>query len=118
MMGMPLLVINMGGEMIYILEQRLRAQSIPAEKSEKVLVDVVRTMYSKNFISELFNPKVRPHAACRRERKTCGVPYIMHCSRVPCCYAHTASPSAHTTHTTHTPSTCPSNALPRIVTPV
>ena len=58
-MGMPLLVINMGGEMIYILEQRLRAQSIPAEKSEKVLVDVVRTMYSKNFISELFNPKVR-----------------------------------------------------------
>ncbi len=30
---MPLLVINMGGEMLYILEQRLRAQSIPEEKS-------------------------------------------------------------------------------------
>ena len=41
MMGMPLLVINMGGEMIYILEQRLRAQSIPAEKSEKVCAGAV-----------------------------------------------------------------------------
>merc|ERR1712224_870337 len=49
--------INMGGEMVYILEQRLHAQSIPAEKSKKVLVDVVRTMYSSKFISELFKPQ-------------------------------------------------------------
>ena len=27
MLGMPLLVINMGGEMIYILQQRLKAWS-------------------------------------------------------------------------------------------
>ena len=34
--AMPLLVINMGGEMVYILQQRLQAQKIPPEKSEKV----------------------------------------------------------------------------------
>lgn len=32
---LPLLFINLGGEMIYILDQRLRAQNIPNEKSRK-----------------------------------------------------------------------------------
>ena len=32
---LPLLFINLGGEMIYILDQRLRAQNIPGEKSRK-----------------------------------------------------------------------------------
>lgn len=35
MLAMPLLVMNMGGEMVYILEQRLHAQNIPVEKSRK-----------------------------------------------------------------------------------
>lgn len=35
LMAMPLLVANMGGEMIYILEQRLRAQSISPSKASK-----------------------------------------------------------------------------------
>jgi len=72
-----MLIINMGGEMIYILEQRLNAQSIPSDKATRgmpcraksrvgptqprprtlysvVLHDVVRTMYSPRFIGELF----------------------------------------------------------------
>ena len=32
---MPFLIINFGGEMIYILEQRLHAQNIPKDKSNK-----------------------------------------------------------------------------------
>ena len=35
LLAMPMLVINMGGEMVYILEQRLRAQNIPGDKSRK-----------------------------------------------------------------------------------
>lgn len=31
---MPFLVLNMGGEMVYILDQRLRAQKIDVEKSK------------------------------------------------------------------------------------
>ena len=32
-LAMPVLVVNLGVEMIYVLEQRLRAQAIPPEKS-------------------------------------------------------------------------------------
>jgi hypothetical protein len=35
LLAMPFLVLNMGVEMIYILDQRLKAQSISAEKSRK-----------------------------------------------------------------------------------
>mmetsp|Transcript_7727 Transcript_7727/g.12356 ORF Transcript_7727/g.12356 Transcript_7727/m.12356 type:complete len:402 (+) Transcript_7727:65-1270(+) len=55
--AMPMLIVNLGGEMMYILEQRLRAQAIPPEKSKKVLEDVIRTMYNKKFIDELFKPQ-------------------------------------------------------------
>lgn len=55
--AMPLLIINMGGEMLYILEQRLQAQAIVEEKSLRVLQDVISTMLSEKFISELFKPQ-------------------------------------------------------------
>jgi len=42
---MPIIVLNMGGEMVYILEQRLQAQEVGPAKSKKVLQDVLRTMY-------------------------------------------------------------------------
>ncbi len=32
---LPLLFINLGGEMLYILDQRLRAQNIPSDKAKK-----------------------------------------------------------------------------------
>ena len=32
---MPMLIINMGGEMVYILEQRLHAQNVPMDKSKR-----------------------------------------------------------------------------------
>ena len=32
---LPILFLNLGGEMLYILDQRLRAQSIPQEKAQK-----------------------------------------------------------------------------------
>ncbi|KAF0720497.1 hypothetical protein AaE_010306 [Aphanomyces astaci] len=56
MLTMPMLLINMGGEMLYVLDQRLKAQNISGDKSVKVLVDVVKTMYNTKFISELFRP--------------------------------------------------------------
>jgi len=56
-LAMPILIINMGGEMIYILEQRLEAQNVPKEKGLRVLADVTRTMYNPSFIEELFKPQ-------------------------------------------------------------
>lgn len=43
--------------MIYILEQRLHAQNIPKDKSNKVLQDVTRAMFSGKFVTELLKPQ-------------------------------------------------------------
>ncbi|NXL41712.1 OSCP1 protein, partial [Podilymbus podiceps] len=62
---LPLLFLNLGGEMLYILDQRLRAQSIPGEKARKgerlfvfaVMNDIITTMFNKKFMEELFKPQ-------------------------------------------------------------
>nr|XP_015204144.1 PREDICTED: protein OSCP1 isoform X1 [Lepisosteus oculatus] len=67
MRTLPLLFINLGGEMLYILDQRLRAQNIPADKAKKadwtdgdrkrVMNDIITTMFNKKFMEELFKPQ-------------------------------------------------------------
>uniref|UniRef100_A0A674B3T0 Organic solute carrier partner 1 n=1 Tax=Salmo trutta TaxID=8032 RepID=A0A674B3T0_SALTR len=54
---LPLLFINLGGEMLYILDQRLSAQNIPADKAKKVMNDIITTMFNKKFLEELFKPQ-------------------------------------------------------------
>ncbi len=50
--------MNLGCEMIYILDQRLKAQNIPADKSWKVVADVVKTMFDISFVNDkLFVPQ-------------------------------------------------------------
>lgn len=55
--AIPLLFLNLGGEMIYILDQRLHAQQIPEDKAEKVLTDIVSVMLNERFLQELFKPQ-------------------------------------------------------------
>ena len=40
-LAMPIIVLNMGGEMVYILNQRLQAQNVPDEKARKVLEGIL-----------------------------------------------------------------------------
>uniref|UniRef100_A0A8C4DLW9 Organic solute carrier partner 1a n=1 Tax=Dicentrarchus labrax TaxID=13489 RepID=A0A8C4DLW9_DICLA len=54
---LPLVFINLGGEMLYILDQRLRAHNTSEDNSEKVLNDIVWTMFSKPFMDELLKPQ-------------------------------------------------------------
>lgn len=54
---MPFLIFNLGGEMMYILNQRLEAQKIAPEKSKKVLQDVVKHMFDEKFVGELAKPQ-------------------------------------------------------------
>jgi hypothetical protein len=51
---MPLILINMGGEMLYILEQRLKAQNIAADKADKVLHDVCNAMFGSALVAKIF----------------------------------------------------------------
>ncbi|XP_061111524.1 protein OSCP1a [Conger conger] len=63
---LPLLFINLGGEMLYILDQRLQAQNIPIDKAKKVMNDIITTMFNKTFMEELLKPqKVYSNKALR-----------------------------------------------------
>ncbi|TKS88178.1 Protein OSCP1 [Collichthys lucidus] len=53
---LPLVFINLGGEMLYILDQRLEAHNTSEDNSEKVMNDIIRTMFSKPFMDELLKP--------------------------------------------------------------
>ena len=64
---MPWAVICMGSEMLYILEQRLQAQSISDDKASRVLQDVVQTMFSDQFLGELFKPQRMYSATATRQ---------------------------------------------------
>lgn len=53
LMSMPILIYNLGVEMIYILCSRLKAQNIPEEKHFKVISDVVNVLFEKKFMNEM-----------------------------------------------------------------
>ena len=53
LMAMPVIIYNLGGEMIYVLCSRLKAQEIPSDKSNKVIHDVVSHLFDRKFLSEI-----------------------------------------------------------------
>lgn len=55
-MAMPIVIVNLGGEMMYVLRQRLEAQQIPQDKARQVLDEVIGAMFNEAFIKELFKP--------------------------------------------------------------
>ncbi|XP_056153829.1 protein OSCP1a [Lampris incognitus] len=67
MRTLPLVFVNLGGEMLYILDQRLRAHNTSEDNSEKavwseddrkrVMNDIIRTMFSRDFMEELLKPQ-------------------------------------------------------------
>ncbi len=57
LIALPFVIVNLGAEMVYILDQRLKAQCIAEDKSRLVLNDVVRTWFDDKFIAELFKPQ-------------------------------------------------------------
>ncbi|XP_061839161.1 protein OSCP1a isoform X1 [Nerophis lumbriciformis] len=69
MRTLPIVLVSLGGEMLYILDQRLEAQNPSGDNSEKatglwseqdrhrVMNDIVGTMFSKAFMDELLKPQ-------------------------------------------------------------
>ncbi|KRX04905.1 hypothetical protein PPERSA_06539 [Pseudocohnilembus persalinus] len=47
----------MGGEMIYIIDQRLKAQNIDQNKQDRVLNDLLKSLFSENFLNQVFQPQ-------------------------------------------------------------
>ncbi|GFR01464.1 protein OSCP1 [Trichonephila clavata] len=55
--ALPIIFLNLSGEMIYVIQQRLEAQNISEDKSRKVIQDIISTMLNDQFIKELFEPQ-------------------------------------------------------------
>ncbi|KAL6727923.1 hypothetical protein Aduo_009759 [Ancylostoma duodenale] len=54
----PLLYVNMAGEMIYILEQRIKNQkNISEEKGDLVLHDIISQTLKQKYLHEIFKPQ-------------------------------------------------------------
>ena len=53
---LPFVILNLGAEMVYILDQRLRSQDIAKVRSARVLEDIVMSMLAPKFVDELFRP--------------------------------------------------------------
>ena len=54
--ALPILFLNMGGEMLYILEQRLRNYD-PPEKGQRALHEIMLLMFETTFMEDLFQPQ-------------------------------------------------------------
>ena len=54
LMSMPVIINCLGGEMIYILCSRLKAQSISHDKSIRVIKDIGNILYNIKFQSDLY----------------------------------------------------------------
>jgi len=50
LLAFPILYINLGGEMIYILEQRLQAQGVESEKSSRGGSPTAIALISNSYI--------------------------------------------------------------------
>ncbi|XP_042566656.1 protein OSCP1a [Clupea harengus] len=73
---LPLLVLNLGGEMLYVLDQRLQVPNIPEDKAQKgvwseddrkrVMSDIISALFNKPFMEELLKPQdIYSHKAMR-----------------------------------------------------
>ncbi|KAG5481582.1 hypothetical protein LSCM1_05606 [Leishmania martiniquensis] len=54
---MPFLILNLGVEMLFVLNSRLHAQAVPPEKAVDVLSDVGANIFDTAFVNELFTPQ-------------------------------------------------------------
>lgn len=54
---MPMIIFNMGAEMMFVLNQRLVAQKIEEKKQRKVLRDVISTAFNETFVAEVLKPQ-------------------------------------------------------------
>lgn len=58
---LPLLFLNLGGEMLYVLDQRLRAQNVPLDKARKGKYWSLLLIHKFLFISLALFPFSKVH---------------------------------------------------------
>ncbi|XP_017757071.1 PREDICTED: protein OSCP1 [Eufriesea mexicana] len=69
----PILYLNMGGEMLYVLRQRLKAQRISVDKTIQVLDDVTAALLNPKILSSVFDEKPLTKVSLLRSTLECVV---------------------------------------------
>ncbi|CAL7948642.1 unnamed protein product [Xylocopa violacea] len=69
----PLLYLNMGGEMLYVLRQRLKAQRISVNKTIQVLDDITAALLNPEILSSVFEEKTLTEIPVLRSTLECVV---------------------------------------------
>ncbi|XP_043251307.1 LOW QUALITY PROTEIN: protein OSCP1 [Colletes gigas] len=69
----PILYLNMGGEMLYVLRQRLKAQKINVDKTIQVLDDVTAALLNPKILSSIFVEKPLIEMSILRSTLECVV---------------------------------------------
>ena len=79
---LPLLFLNLSGEMIYIFDQRLRAQEIPEDRAKKAMQELLENILDENLTSELFKFQdmftVKVHIFINSGAKYVSLPFKSH----------------------------------------
>ncbi|KAJ0174739.1 hypothetical protein K1T71_009847 [Dendrolimus kikuchii] len=74
----PFIVVNLGCEMVFVIDQRLKAQNIGLDKSERVLTDIITVLLHPKLLDELFIPQpVAPHAVIKQLLQAISTTSIM-----------------------------------------
>jgi hypothetical protein len=65
--AMPILIANLGSEMVYVLCSRLKAQNIQEDKAIKVINDVICSLFESSFVTQIFLPQeIGKHAQVKQ----------------------------------------------------
>ncbi|XP_077285512.1 organic solute carrier partner 1 [Arctopsyche grandis] len=66
-MAQALLVVNLGCELLYVVQQRLRAQRLPPDTANTVLTDILEVLFNEKLIRELEDaPQLGKHNHVRQ----------------------------------------------------
>jgi hypothetical protein len=63
MLSTPVAVLNLGCQMLFVLEERLRSQEAPPERTLTLLSDLAKGVFATQFIEDLFRPQARPEVS-------------------------------------------------------
>lgn len=53
----PYLLINIGGEMIYMIDSRLRKSGVSEQQKQKILQDKISLLFQDDLMSDIFVPQ-------------------------------------------------------------
>eukprot|EP00056_Hartaetosiga_gracilis_P001670 m.46609 g.46609 ORF g.46609 m.46609 type:complete len:444 (-) comp10729_c0_seq1:145-1476(-) len=55
--ALPILLVNLNCELLYVINERLEAQNAPEAKAQRIRDDIARTIFDHNIVENMFTPQ-------------------------------------------------------------